>query len=155
MSEPIRRPQFVAGTPRKSGDLQTGEILVNRGGMETFTNFSGTAAGNDVAITSGAGRLHDVLQHVQMISGQSVLIYDGAVATSGGPFSASGHKVLAVIPSTYRGGAVSGVAATEWDARPIVIDRPFYSGLIAATRSGTPGFSVSFTRQLSGTGGAL
>ena len=145
MSQPIKKPCFIDGTPRSSGDVQTGEIQHVRGGGRAFTNFSGTAAGNDVLIYSGAGRLNSILQHTQMQSGQTVYFYDSAIATSGGPFAASGHKIVGILPATWSQGAPGSGAINQQTGQPLNVDFPFQSGLVAATRSGTPGFSVSYT----------
>lgn len=121
------------------------------GGYKTFANFSGTAAGNDVLIQSGAGRLNQILQHTQMTSGQTVYFYDAAIATSGGPFAASGHTIVGIIPPTWQAAtsAASGTLAypTPWVGGVTQCDFPFRSGLCVATRSGTPGFSVSYTLE--------
>ena len=136
----------MLGANINSGAPATGELLVTRGGIATFTNYSGTAAGNDVAITTGAGRLNTILIHTLIASGQSVFFYDSAVATSGGPFAASGHKIVGIIPTSWSG---AFNVMSDW-ARPFVVDMPFTSGLVAATRSGTPGFSISYTPETSG-----
>ncbi len=163
MSQPIRNPNFQQYTPRSSGDVQTGEIQTVRGGGRAGAVFSGNAflsgcgpampgavgGGYDVLIMSGAGRLNSVIQHTQLASGFAVLFYDSAVPTSGGPFPASGHKIVGALPPTYAAGVVSGVIPIAFTGASVNIDFPFQSGLCVALKSGQPGFSYSFTPEIS------
>src|SRR4051812_14409086 len=107
MSNPVQKPTFMAGTPRSSGDVQTGEMAQVRAGGRTACVWSGhiltTAAlaggvpggvcsGGNILIYSGAGRLNTVLPHIQMASGATVFFYDaGAISASG--VSVSGQRI--------------------------------------------------------------
>lgn len=105
--------------------------------------FSGSAALSDQLIYSGQGRLDSVLPHVQT-SGVQVVFYDAAVATSGGPFAASGHNILGVLPAnTWAGGPGGGVFGAG--PVPATFNTPFFSGLCVATKSGQPGFTATYT----------
>lgn len=113
-----------------------------RGGNQTYVNYSGTAGG-DVAITSGDGRLLAVIPHTTALSGQAVLFYDSAVAVSGGPIAASGHKILGGIPAS----PPTGASGTFNPATPIVIDAPFFSGLCVTGKSGAVGFTAVYNLE--------
>lgn len=116
------------------------------GGVLTFSNYSG-AVGPDLLVVSGPGRLNRILAHTQMQSGQSVVFYDSGVAASGGPFAASGHNIIGVLPPTYGGGFISGqIQATTVGS--LKIDMPFRSGLCMSTRSGQPGCTVSYSPEI-------
>ncbi len=145
MSVPVSRPCYIAGTQNSSGDVGTAELRFTQGGGRAFTQWSGSVADNDVLIFSGAGRLNTLLQITQLVSGQAVVFYDSAIATSGGPFAASGHKIVGIIPSTFPGGAWSGNLIVPWTGAPVIVGMPFQSGLCAATRSGTPGFTAGYS----------
>lgn len=141
MSTPIRRPLFMAGTPRSSGDIQTGEVNMTRGGNRTYTATSGVAV--DTLIYAGAGRLNTAFAYTR-ISGH-VIFYDAGTAVSGGPFA--GNKVLGYIGDNMVG--ISGVAQRLL-ATPIAFDMPFQSGLVAApVGSGGPSFTLSFIPESS------
>lgn len=112
------------------------------GGNQTFVRFSGTAGG-DVAITSGTGRVNMIVPHTTALSGQAVLLYDSAVARSGGPAAASGHVILGGIPASPPTGASGTFAA----ALPIVLNVPFFSGLCVTGASGQVGFTVVFSNE--------
>lgn len=145
---PTNTPVFMAGTNIISGTPNTGQILTSPGGAsQTFTNFSG-AVGPDILITAGQGRLDSAFfldTLVLALSGFAVTFYDSAVAVSGGPIAASGHKVVGVLApqatqaptgvsgAFLRGGMVQGFGM------------PFSSGLVYTTRSGAAGFSVGYT----------
>ena len=145
MAIPVIKPCMVAGTPRSSGDVQTGEINTTHGGGRTFLRLSGIIGG-DVLINSGAGRLNSILVINNLVSGQSVIFYDSATATSGGPFMVSGHKVVGVIPAIWREGASGVINANSAPGTSLFPEMPFQSGLcVAVTNSGCPGFSVSYT----------
>ncbi len=147
MSTPVSRPCYIGGTIQSSGDVSTAEVRFTYGGGRAYTQWSGSAADNDLLIFSGAGRLNSLLQITQLVSGQAVVFYDSAIATSGGPFAASGHKIVGIIPSTFPGGAWSGNLIVPWTGTPVVVAMPFQSGLCVATRSGTPGFTASYTTE--------
>lgn len=145
MAIPVPTPCMVAGTPRSSGDVQTGEINTTQGGGRTFMRMSGIIGG-DVLIYSGAGRLNNILVINNLQSGQSVLFYDSSVATSGGPFATSGHRVVGVIPPVWREGASGIINTLSAPGQSLFPEMPFQSGLVAAcVASGCPGFTVSYT----------
>src|SRR5690606_13375968 len=111
------------------------------------TNYSGTAGGQTL-IHTGAGRLDKAIPHVQA-SGVARIYYDSAVATSGGPFAASGHKILGIVPAnTWAGGPGGGV----FGAGPvgIIFNTGFTSGLCVTGASGQVGVSASYTPVVSG-----
>lgn len=125
------------------------EIAV-RGGYYTYT--AGSGALGDAAITvsgQNRGRLNTItfLNYGTSLSGGFVTFYDGAnvgtALASGGPFGTSGHIVLYQLPQWPNSSAVSGQFAPL--QTPVNVDVPFFSGLNVATRSGTPGFTVSWT----------
>lgn len=140
MSTPIRKPCFVAGTPRASGDVQTGQIHMTQGGGRAHTIYSGLPASADLMVHQGAGRLDAIHPHMSQ-SGVGTIIYDGAVATSGGPFAASGHKILAVIPANFHTPFLNSFPAI------IPIGAPYQSGLIVAVKSGQIGVTLSYTPE--------
>ncbi len=146
MSVPVKNPCFVAGTPLASGSLQDGAVYTTTGGGRAYTALSGVTA--DTLIFSGAGRLNAISVLNNIVSGQQVIFYDAAVATSGGPFAASGHKVVGTIPPVWHP-AASGVINPA--AAPGFVNNvnfPFQSGLCVANRaSGTAGWSVAFTPE--------
>lgn len=150
MAAPIRDPGFMAGTPRSSGDVQTGEVMVTRGGGRVVS-ASGMFSGNPdgiVSLYSGqAGRLNSVYLHqtpgnIWSQSGIAVTFFDaGNVPLSGGPFPISGHKLIAVLnAATGNSGQITTTGKFE-------VDMPFQSGLWARAASGAPGFSVSITPE--------
>ena len=159
MSTPVRDPNFIGGTPRSSGDVQTGELPYTFGGGRCASIYSGNAVlsgalvaaygaagtGYDVVLYSGPGRLKTIQPHVQ-ISGVAIAFYDAAAVASGGPFAASGVKILGTIPANTWA-LPGGVFATG----PAVyqFDMPFQSGLAVALKSGQPGFTVSWTPECS------
>lgn len=149
MSVPRSKPQFVAGSPRSSGGIQTGEVMYNRGGDHSFGQISGV--GVATLIYSGPGRLNSVLTTQLGISGVATIFYDGTAATSGGPFATSGHKILCIIPPLLTALAGSGTLnPLGWPGVLQYPDMPFNSGLyVAPTLSGSHGFSCSFTPESS------
>ena len=151
MATPRRKPLFIAGTPRSSGDVQTGEITWTRGGGRAASFLSGQNAG-DALIYGGAGRLNTLLVLTAApSSGSTVLFYDSAVATSGGPFLGSGHKTLAVIPPLFSPSPTSGLSPFAVPGYVGDLDVPFQSGLCVAcvSRSGSAGFAVTYTPESS------
>lgn len=164
MSSPVKKPCFVAGTVRSSGDVQTGEVSVTRGGQRTACVWSGnilttaalTAApgaiqsGGNVLFYSGAGRLNTVMPHAYLTSGQPVFFYDAGTPTVSG-VSVSGCKLIGIIPAPYQGplAAASGNLQTTfaWPQK-IEMDMPFFSGLCASAPSGAPGFTLSYTAEV-------
>jgi hypothetical protein len=147
MSTPIKKPCFLAGTPLHSGSVQTGEVNITRGGGRAHTSMSGVTA--DTLIFSGAGRLNTIQALTQLASGRSAIFYDSCVATSGGPFSASGHKVVGVLPPTQQPAMWSGHITDLDYLKPIQVDMPFQSGLcVGNVSSGTAGWTISFTPEV-------
>lgn len=160
MSQPVTKPCFLSQTPRSSGDVFTGEIQFVRGGGRGACIWSGAllpnltatpsgslASGGHVILYAGAGRLNHAFPQVLMTSGLPVFFYDaGAIAPSG--TSVSGQKLIGILPPTFAG-AQSGNPTSINPGVPISYDFPFNSGLCAAVPSGTPGFSVSFTPEVS------
>lgn len=107
-------------------------------GSRRFSVMSGTAGGQQL-IWSGAGRLNTLIPHAPGLSGVAVKFYDSAIATSGGPFSASGHVVLgSITPNTLD-------IATRNGLDVIRLNVPFTSGLVAQGASGMPGWTAIFT----------
>jgi hypothetical protein len=156
MSAPINKPCFVAGTPRSSGDVQTGEVTVTRGGGRAACVWSGSLltnaaltggavqSGGHILLYSGAGRLNTVCQHqnVLTLSGVAVTFYDAGTITVSG-VSVSGQRFLGVV------NAPGGQSGQFTGTAPVLFDMPFSSGLCVAAPSGTPGFSVSYTPEVS------
>jgi hypothetical protein len=134
------------------------------GGFMTATIHSGATApglncapgavavGSDVLLFSGAGRLDLVMALQSTQSGLPVSFYDSGVPVSGGPFPASGHKIVGVYPPTNRAaGAAGSGLANPVDAAPgipVQVSMPFFSGLCVATKSGQPGFTVNWTAEV-------
>lgn len=158
MSWKTRNPMNMAGAVLNSGFVNTGEVRMTNGGELVATVYSGmasgalstanstqfgaaVAAGADLLLFSGAGRLKDVQPNVQL-SGVQITFYDAAGVASGGPFTASGVKVLAVIPANTWSppGGIFGVGPIQYG-----FDVPFTSGLCVALKSGQPGFTVTFS----------
>ena len=144
-----------------------------RGGFYSASVYSGAVApglncapgaaavGSDICFASGPGRLDTVVLWVdKAASGQQVglTFYDAAAPVSGGPIYASGHRILANIPSFMpqvvgAGLAVaSGVESNFYPAfgTTISIDSVFQSGLCFNSRSGQPGFTVTWTPEQPG-----
>lgn len=140
------KPCMVAGTPLSSGDVQTGQVKTTAGGGRSATYLSGIIGGDKI-IFSGAGRLDQILVINNLVSGQSVIFYDSSTNTSGGPF---GNKVIGVIPPVWRVGGSGVQCPLSAEGTVITPQMPFQSGLcVAAVASGTPGFSVSWTPEVS------
>ena len=111
-------------------------------GNRVFTNYSGTAGG-DAVIFSGRGRVETVFAH-QAVSGVQIFLYDSVTATSGGPFAASGHNIVGMVPAnTLAGGAGFGLFGAGPSVQDFGIE--FTNGLCHSSASGMPGFTVSFT----------
>jgi len=127
------------------------------GGMTAAAIYSGgnlpglnaapgaTAVGSDVVFCSGPGRLASILPHQLLASGVGITFYDANVPVSGGPLYSSGHIPLAFIPanlglSTYASGVVIPANLNN-----IAIGMPFRYGLCVNSRSGQPGFTVSWS----------
>lgn len=120
------------------------------GGSVAYTNWSGTAAAADVLLVSGQGRLNTILPLVQMTSGLQVTFYDSNIATSGGPFPASGHVVLGRIKPTWENAGIASGALINpslISETPLQVGAPFSGGLCFHTASGCPGFTVTWTSE--------
>lgn len=146
-------PQVIAGTPTSSGDVNTGQVLGTNGGTRTFTKFSGTAGG-DALIHKGGGRLDKAFfldSALIALSGQPTIFYDAAVAVSGGPLAASGHKVVGVLAPSPDEGALTGISGNALRGGVVRdIGFTFQSGLCHTSRSGGAGFTCSYTPVYSG-----
>lgn len=134
--------------------------LVTEGGTIASAIYSGqtspvvcgptpvATAGPDVCLWSGPGRLATINLHVLQGSGTQINFYDSNIPISGGFIPASGHVPIAVVPSLLIGAALSGQPApqnpslgyTDWQT-------PFRLGLCVNSRSGQPGFTVTFTPE--------
>lgn len=135
------------------------------GGFNTASIYSGAVApsltacpgavagGSDVLLFSGAGRLDLIMQHQPVQSGLSIYFYDTGVVTSGGPFPSSGHKIIGVLPPTWRvptGVTVASGQTNFVDSQPgfpIQVSMPFQSGLALNSRSGQAGVTVCWTPE--------
>ena len=156
---PTTKPTVLAGTNMTSGDPNTGQVQQTLGGSKMFALSSGTI-GPDRSIWVGGGRLDHVELHpgtatsMPLASGPAIIFYDSAVAVSGGPIPASGHKIVSKVspatlaaqsltPATFQSGVLNygGFYA---------IGRVFTSGLVLAVLSGMNGVSVSYTPVVSG-----
>lgn len=165
MANATRIPLRLAGAVVNSGNVNTGEQNQTYGGGQSATIYSGMvsgvsllgapfaipntpAQGADVQFVSGAGRLKDILIN-GLASGQTCIFYDAPVATSGGPFVASGHKILGQIPAGGAIGAVFGnpQGLSVVPGQVIALDVPFNSGLCCNLKSGIPGFTVTWTPE--------
>jgi hypothetical protein len=112
----------------------------------------------DFQLQSGFGRLDEILPLQRFTSGVTtpLVFYDAAVATSGGPYPLSGHKILAVIPSTAPGIWSGGMAVASGTfgalsppvLTPAVVGMPFQSGLCVNLRSGQAPFTVTFSPEV-------
>lgn len=162
MSVTSRSPLRMAGATVNSGFPATGEVAFTRGGMRNGTIWSGALApnltgcptgaitsGGQTTVWSGAGRLHSIIPHVYVTSGQPVWAYDAATPTVSG-VSVSGQRILGYVPLTTPAAlaVLSGNTqlSLSWN-QVIVLDMPFTSGLSFAAASGAPGFSFSFTPE--------
>lgn len=147
-----KSPLNLAGAQVNSGLPNTGEQRLTQGGDQAASIYSGqvapvltgapgaVATGADILLYSGAGRLKDILVHQGALSGVAIMFYDAAVVTSGGPFALSGHKHIGIIPASPPTGASGSFVA----AGTYAFDFPFSSGLCVNSRSGQPGFTVTW-----------
>lgn len=104
----------------------------------------GVAVGSDVMIASGRGRLCQIVPHQSFLSlsGVQVNFYDSDSPISGGPIPTSGHDLVGSIAA---GWGVSGQFTPA--GYPININMPYQSGLCVNSRSGQPGFTVSWSPE--------
>lgn len=159
MSLTTRNPVRLAGANVNSGHPNTGELAFTRGGMTSFTAWSGgplqLGSGSAVPVAqtadhailiSGPGRLNSafVVNGVLSMSGVGVSFYDAASVAASGPgtIPAAGRTVLGVLNAP---GGVSGQINLPGDVR--AFDMPFNLGLAVNAPSGACGFSVSYTRE--------
>lgn len=150
MSIKSTAPLRVAGATLDTTDVGDGAQSWTQGGQETYTSFSGVNAAT--LVVSGPGRLNKTFVTAQLISGQSVVFVDSATATSGMPFSTSGHKIVGLIPPVWRVGASGNLTLASQEGNPIEWGVPFFSGLCACPlASGTPGFGLTWTFGLNPT----
>ncbi len=162
MSVTTRSPLRMVGGLINSGFADTGEVRTTDGGEQTaciwsgnlLTNASLTGApagavtsGGHTQLWSGPGRLHRIIPHDILTSGQPVTFYDaGAISVSG--VSVSGQKFIGRIPARSRAtlALASGALDTGVQWQDVIeVQMPFTSGLCVAAASGAPGFSVAFT----------
>lgn len=152
MSFRTRKPVRMAGALIQSGNVDTGAVVMEKAGSRVYTSFSGVAV--DTSIHAGQGKLNQAFYFTQIASGRGVIFYDGHAVTSGGPFSASGHKVLGILPMHAADAYFSGVERNPISYPGVVnqYDFPYYSGLIAAplAGSGNASFSVSYSPDAAG-----
>jgi hypothetical protein len=158
---PTSKPEVICGTNLFSGTPNTGQQPTTYGGSNNFQKFSGTV-GPDLSIWVGAGRLDNFASlgtigttDIKQASGQPIIFYDSAIAASGGPIAASGHKIIAILdtrgfplpggnPNIFNSGALS------YGYPPTPVGAVFTSGLCVSMTSGQVGFNVSFTPVVSG-----
>lgn len=153
MSLTSRNPLRMAGANVNSGNVNTGEVNMTRGGGQVISK-SGMYSGNPdggIALLSGvAGRLNSVTVHPTpgnpwAQSGIPIFFFDaGPVPTSGGPFPSSNHKAICILNGPTGHSGQPTVTAAQG---AIAVDMPFQSGLWARAASGAPGFSVSITPE--------
>jgi hypothetical protein len=163
MSLPTRNPLRLVGAVPNSGFPNTGEQATTRGGMQTATVFSGgllspgsgflpqgtVKTADQLLLVSGAGRLNTVFLHgtgAFTLSGVQLAIYDGAAVDVSGAtptlLAAGGKGFLALMngPAGLSGQTIIGQSPVSWDM-------PFSSGLCVSCISGSPGFTLSYTRE--------
>ena len=149
MSFRSRSPMRTAMFTPTSGDINTGQFRNTEGGQVIYTSFSGVGAA-PVLIAGSGGRL-DTYMITVANSGPGIIFYDAPVATSGGPFSTSGHRVLAVIPPVYPSALPSGqfmLYTVPPFSAPAKCGSPFYSGLVVqALGSGNLPFFCTYTPE--------
>lgn len=145
-------PTIIAGTNISGVGINTGQINYTLGGQRTFTKYSGTAGG-DAAIWVGPGRLDGAMLFdgsLLALSGTPLIFYDSAVAVSGGPLAASGHKVVGVLGPSSLGKVTMASGDVLQAGLTVSIMAPFNSGLCFSSRSGHLGMSCHFTPVVSG-----
>jgi hypothetical protein len=163
MSLPTRNPLRLVGAVPNSGFPNTGEQATTRGGMQTCTVWSGgllapgsgflpqgtVKTADQLLLVSGAGRLNTVFLHATgafTLSGVALAVYDGAAVEVSGAtpalLAAGGKGLLAVMnaPGGASGTLITGQTPVSWDM-------PFSSGLCVSCISGSPGFTLSYTRE--------
>ena len=154
MSIRTRNPLRFGGAVHQSGNLDTGEVNVTRGGQLAYSIYSGalligsgtpggvgSVLGHGL-ITSGPGRLHTVFPH-QSISGVQITFYDAVTQALSGAAShaLSGYTVTAVVPGNTFGPNLGPLA------EPHKFDVPFHSGLCFSCPSGAAGFTATYSTE--------
>ncbi len=162
MSVTTRSPLRFAGANLSSGFPNTGEVQMTNGGQGTACLWSGALApslagcptgavtsGGHTLVVTGAGRLHRIMPHSMMVSGQPIFAYDaGAITVSG--ISVSGQRIIGFVPPRSRSllSLASGQVDTTVEWKDVIeVHMPFTSGLCIAAASGAPGVTVSFTTE--------
>lgn len=132
-------------------------MLQSEGGTYTAAFYSGATVpavagapnavtvGSDVLLQSGPGRLCTTFFHKLIQSGTGISIYDAPTPVSGGPISASGHIPLAFLPPIGIGATASGSAPLVPQVGYTGWDMPFRQGLCVNSRSGQPGFTLTWS----------
>ncbi len=154
MSTPRQDPLVVMGTPRSSGDVQTGETCWTRGGGRAATIYSGgflggigfapgsVKTGDHILLYSGGGRLNTVFP-LSAASGVAGLFYDAGTVAASGIAVLSGYKIVGLVPAnTFGTNVTTGPMQIQFDI-------PFQSGLCIANISGVIGFTVTYTPESS------
>lgn len=142
----LANPTQLAGSPGLSGDCGDRHVRWTDGGERVYTALSGIAV--DTLVFSGGGRVNKLVVLTSFQSGRPVSVYDGNIATSGGPHLGSGHLMLGTIPAVWREGASGVINDLSAPGSVINVQAPFRSGLIVApgaAGSGTVGFSIIYT----------
>lgn len=167
MAFTTKSPVRNMGACVNSGFPNTAEQRWTDGGEQTACIWSGALApslagcpagsvtsGGHTLLVTGPGRLHKIIPHGIITSGQPVTFYDAGQITVSG-ISVSGQRFIGIIPPRSRStlALASGALDTVVSWQDVIkVDMPFTSGLCVAAASGAPGFSVSFTPETSGLG---
>lgn len=161
MAIPTRNPMRLVGGNAVSGGVDDGSIMERIGGVRNVGVYSGgltpvgfglvSAPGTGhIQLFSGAGRLNTVLPH-QSISGIQVTLYDAVTPALSGValYAASGYPVVGIVNanSFYAPNTLGGPLLLRFDTQ-------FNNGLCASVASGAPGFTATFTPQITASGGA-
>lgn len=129
---------------QSTGGSQAAAIYsgANAPGLGGATNA--VAVGSDVLFHSGAGRLATISLHrVNTADAVNITFYDAVAPVSGGPLASSGHIHLGTIPATLAISPASGQLMVP--SVQIPIGMPFRQGLCVNSRSGQPGFTITFS----------
>lgn len=175
MSITTRNPLRMVGGNLSSGWPATGEVPMTRGGQQTACVYSGAivmgvtacptgslSSGGSVLVISGAGRLNTFTAlfpagvalagngEQGVLSGISIVAYDSAITARSGLFSdatigESGRKILY---SWYPSRLMSGTSPVGPGYSPVAVDAPYFSGLCVMALSGSPGFLVTYTPEV-------
>lgn len=158
MAQITVKPCSINYAPLSSGDVRTGEIQHVRGGGRggfigsgaiamglTFVQSGAVVSGNNMLVMAGAGRLNSVslITPVPTLSGVGITFYDSSTCAVSGT-AVTGVKILAAFNAA---GGQSGQFTTAGSV--VNVDLPFQSGLGISAASGAPGFSFSYTPEVS------